>query len=75
MFSDVYLFLTVKEIDFISGLYMVYQLRMYACMYALGNIYLGLVLDRLPSITLFGLHYCVICCVVETKYKCGGGIL
>ena len=40
---------------------------MYACMYASGNTCLGLVLGRLPWINLFGLHYCVICCVVETK--------
>ena len=33
------------------------------CMY----VCLGLVLGRLPEINLFGLHYCVICCVVETK--------
>ena len=29
---------------------------------------LGLVLGRHPKINLFGLHYCVICCEVETKY-------
>ena len=52
----------------ISGLYMVYQLRMYACMYASGNIWLGLVLVRLPSINLFGFHYRVVCCEVETKW-------
>ena len=27
-----------------------------------------LVLGRHPKINLFGLHYCVICCEVETKY-------
>ena len=31
-------FLNVQGIDFISGLYIVYQLRIYACMYASGNI-------------------------------------
>ena len=48
---------------------MVYQLqlRMYAYMYASGNICIGLVLGRLPKIKLFGLHYCAICCVMETK--------
>ena len=40
---------------------MVYHIRMYVC--------LGLVLGRRPKINLFGLHYCVIGCVVETKYK------
>ena len=48
---------------------MVYQLRIYVCMHAPGYICLGLVLGRLPQINLFGVHYCVICCVVETKYK------
>ena len=28
---------------------------------------LGLVPGRHPKINLFGLHYCVICCEVETK--------
>ena len=58
---------------------MVYQQRMYACMYASGNICLGLVLGRLYvlgwfsavyvclGLNLFGLYCCVICCVTETK--------
>ena len=29
---------------------------------------LGLVPGRHPKINLFGLHYCVICCEVETKF-------
>ena len=37
--SNVYLFLNVQGIDFISGLYIVYQLRIYACMYTSGNIW------------------------------------
>ena len=31
------------------------------------RVRLGLVLGRHPKINLFGLHYCVICCEVETK--------
>ena len=38
---------------------------MYVCML---RVRLGLVLGRHPKINLFGLHYCVICCEVETKY-------
>ena len=37
---------------------------MYVCML---RVRLGLVLGRHPKINLFGLHYCVICCEVETK--------
>ena len=48
---------------------MVYQLRIYVCMHSPGYICLGLVLGRLPWINLFGVHYCVICCVVETKWS------
>ena len=43
---------------------MAYQLRMYACMYASGwfsAIYVCL------GLNLFGLYYCVICCVTETE--------
>ena len=40
--------MNVLGIYCISGLHMVYQLRMYACMYASGNICLGLVLSRRP---------------------------
>ena len=41
-------------------------------MYASGlvpgiHVRLGLVPDRHPKINLFALHYCVICCEVETK--------
>ena len=39
---------------------------MYVCML---RVRLGLVLGRHPKINLFGLHYCVICCEVETKYS------
>ena len=38
---------------------------MYVCML---RVRLGLVLGRHPKINLFGLHYCVICCEVETKF-------
>ena len=41
---------------------------MYVCML---RVRLGLVLGRHPKINLFGLHYCVICCEVETKYEIG----
>ena len=44
---------------------MVHLLQVYACMYVSGNISLGLVLGWLLLINLFGLHYCVICRVVE----------
>ena len=47
---------------------MVYQLRIYVFMHSPGYICLGLVLGRLPYINLFGVHYRVICCVVETKF-------
>ena len=40
---------------------------MYVCML---RVRLGLVLGRHPKINLSGLHYCVICCEVETKYSC-----
>ena len=36
-------------------------------MYPQGYGRLGLVLGRHPKINLFGLHYCVLCCEVETK--------
>ena len=39
---------------------------MYVCML---RVRLGLVLGRHPKISLFGLHYCVICCEVETKFS------
>ena len=45
---------------------MVHEIRMYV-MYVSSDVRLGLVLDRHPKINLFGLHYCVICCEVETK--------
>ena len=48
---------------------MVHEIQTYACMYAQGYACLGLFLSRHPKINLFGLHYCVICCEVETKYK------
>ena len=41
---------------------------MYAYMYTLECVRLGLVLGRHPQKNLFGLHYCVICCEVETIY-------
>ena len=37
-------------------------------MYAQGYVRLRLVLGRHPKINLFGLHYCVVCCEVETKW-------
>ena len=43
---------------------MMHELRMYV----FADVRLGLVLGRHPKINLFGLHYCVICCEVETKY-------
>ena len=42
---------------------MMHELRMYV----FPDVRLGLVLGRHPKINLFGLHYCVICCEVETK--------
>ena len=42
---------------------MMHELRMYV----FADVRLGLVLGRHPKINLFGLHYCVICCEVETK--------
>ena len=36
--------------------------------YSLVYVRLGLVPGRHPKINLFGLHYCVICCEVETKF-------
>ena len=42
---------------------MVYQLQMYACMYASGWFSVGFS----KYINLFGLRYCVIRCIVETK--------
>ena len=41
---------------------------MYACMYTQGCVRDGLVLGRHPRINLFGLHHCVTCCEVETKF-------
>ena len=43
---------------------MMHELRMYV----FADVRLGLVLGRHPKINLFGLHYCVICCEVETKF-------
>ena len=53
---------------------MVYQLRMYACIFASGNICLALVLGRLPEINLLGLHYCVVllCCGEKIRENSGG---
>ena len=45
---------------------MVHEIRIYACMYAQGTPRVGS--RQTPKINLFGLHYCVICCEVETKY-------
>ena len=33
------------------------------------HVCLMLVPGRHPKINLFGLHYCVICCEVETKFR------
>jgi len=44
---------------------MMHELRMYVS----SDVRLGFVLGRHPKINLFGLHYCVICCEVETKYS------
>ena len=44
---------------------MMHELRMYVS----PDVRLGLVLHRHPKINLFGLHYCVICCEVETKFN------
>ena len=47
---------------------MLYQLRMYAWVYATGTIIMPrLVLGRLLQMNLFGLHYYVFCRVMETK--------
>lgn len=46
---------------------MAHEIRMYACTYAQRHARLRLVLGRHPKINFFGLHYCVICCEVETK--------
>jgi len=42
---------------------MMHELRMCVS----SDVHLGVVLGRHPKINLFGLHYCVICCEVETK--------
>ena len=42
---------------------MVDEIRMHVCML---RVRLGLVLGSHPKIILFGLHYYVICCEVET---------
>ena len=42
------------------------------CVYGIRDfiyVRLGLVPGRHPKINLFVLHYCVICCEVETKLK------
>ena len=41
---------------------MVYQLRMYVCMYACLGLYMLRVGSRHA-------YYCVICCVVETEFN------
>ena len=44
---------------------MMHELRMYVS----PDVHLGLVLRWHLKINLFGLHYCVICCEVETKFN------
>ena len=45
---------------------------LYICTPRVGSwqayVRLGLVPGRHPKINLFGLHYCVTCCEVETKF-------